>query len=75
MLLDGFGVGVEGGFEEEDGGDTAGHFLDVTDFVFGERAAEQRLFAVGEPFLDDLVAAEGVLPNPRGNVRPVCPVI
>jgi len=29
VLLDGFVVGVEGGFEEEDGGDAAGYFLRI----------------------------------------------
>jgi len=64
VLLDGFVVGVEGGFEEEDGGDAAGHLLDVADFVFGEGAAEERRFAVGEPLLDDLISTYRVLLNP-----------
>ena len=46
MLLDGFIVGVEAELKEEDGGDAAGHFLDVADFVFGKAAAEKWLFAV-----------------------------
>ena len=71
MLLDGFVVGVEGGLEEEDGGDAAGHFLDVTDFFGGEGAAEKGLFAVGEPFFDDLIAADGVVPDFQRNVGPV----
>ena len=59
-----------GGLEEEDG-DAASHFLDVADFVFSERAAEKRLFAVGEPLLDGLIAANGVVPNANRNVGPV----
>jgi len=51
VLLDGFVAGIEGGFEEEDSGDATGHFLDVANFVFGERTAEKRLFAVGSHFL------------------------
>ena len=70
VLFDGFVVGVEGGFEEEDGGDAAGHFLDVTDFVSGEGAAEERFFAVGEPLLDDLIAADGVVPDFGRDVSP-----
>jgi len=46
MLLDVFVVGVESEFEEEDGGDASGHFLDVADFVFGERATVEWFFAV-----------------------------
>ncbi len=71
MLLYGFVVGVEGGLEEEDGGDAAGHFLDVANFFFGEGATEQSLFAVRKPLLDDLVAADGVIPNAGRNVGPV----
>ena len=56
--------------EGEEGGEAAGHLGDVADFVGGERAAEQGLFAVGEPFLDDLVAADGELPHGLGNVAP-----
>jgi hypothetical protein len=54
MLLDGFVVGVESRLEEKDGGDAAGHFLDVADFV-DEGSPEYRLLAIGEPFLDDLI--------------------
>jgi hypothetical protein len=43
VLLDGFVVGVEGGFEEEDGGDATGHFLDARDFTFGESGLPTRL--------------------------------
>jgi hypothetical protein len=61
VLLDGFVVGIEGGFEEEDGGDAAGHFLDVTDFLDGEGAAKERLLTVREPFFDDLASADGLV--------------
>jgi hypothetical protein len=61
--LYGFVAGVQCGFEEEDGSDAAGHFLDVADFVFRERAAKQRFFAVREPFLDDLITADGAPPS------------
>ena len=75
MLLDGFIVGVESRLEEEDGGDAAGHFLNVADFVFGEDAAEKGLFAIGKPLLDDLVAADGVFPDLEWNVGPVGRVV
>ena len=75
VLLYGFVVGVEGGFEEEDGGDAASHFLHIADFVLREGAAEQRLFAVGKPLLDDLVASDGVFPNSGWDVGPVGGVI
>jgi hypothetical protein len=47
VLFDRLVVRVEGGFEEKDSGDAARHFLDVADFLFDERAAKERLFAVG----------------------------
>ena len=75
VLLDGFVVGVEGGFEEADGGDAAGHFLDVADFVFSERTAEKKLLTIGKPLLDDLVAADGVLPNAGWDVGPIGGVV
>ncbi len=43
VLLDCFVVGVEGGLKEEDGGDAAGHFLHVADFVFGKGPAQEGL--------------------------------
>ena len=75
VLLDGFVVGVEGGFEEKDGSNSAGHLLDVANFVFRKRAAEKGLVAVGEPLLDDLIAADGVMPDSNGNIRPVGDVV
>jgi hypothetical protein len=41
VLLDGFVVGVEGGFEQEYCGNAAGHLLDVANFVLGEGAAKE----------------------------------
>ena len=56
--------------EGEKGGEASGHLGDVADFVRREGAAKQRFFAVGEPFFDDLVAADGEVPNGLGNVAP-----
>jgi len=42
----------------------------VADLVAGEAAAEERLFAVGEPFLENLIAAEGVAPDRLGDIAP-----
>ena len=62
---------VQGWFQQQDGGDAAGHLLHPADLVFGHRAGQQLFLAVGEPFLDDLLAADGVLPNTERNVLPV----
>jgi len=43
----------------------------VLDFLWVERAAEDGLLAVGEPLLEDLVAAELVAPDGGGDVAPV----
>src|SRR5437879_954820 len=64
---------IQDGFKRDDRCDSAGHLLDVTNLVFRERTAQELLFPVRKPFLDDLIPADGVVPNSRGNVRPVCP--
>ena len=61
--------------KQKDGPDAAGHLLHVAHFLFGQGAAQQFLLAVGQPFLDDLVAADRVFPNAQRNVRPVGDVI
>ena len=38
------------------------------DFFAGEAASEEVLFAVGAPFFDHLVSAEGVVPDRFGHV-------
>jgi hypothetical protein len=67
---DGLVAGVEGGAEEEDGGDAAGYLGEVTGFVFVEGAAEEGVLAVAEPLFEDLVAAEGVVPDVDGDGGP-----
>ena len=47
----------------------------MLDFCGLEGAVENRLFAVGEPFLEDLVAAEFVAPDVGGDVAPVGAVV
>lgn len=39
-----------------------GHVGDLSGFFSGEGAAQERFFAVGEPLLDDLVAADVIAP-------------
>ena len=75
MTFDRAVILVQGGFHQEDGGDAAGHLLHPADLIFGQRAAQQLFLAVGEPFLDDLVAADGVFPNPQRDVLPVGHVV
>jgi hypothetical protein len=43
---------------------------DFAGFVRSEGAAEEFEFGVAEPFFDDLVAADGEIPNFLGNVGP-----
>jgi len=64
-------VGVEGGFEEEDCGDAAGGVHYFACIVGGERAAEEFVLAIAEPFLDHLIAANGVVPDVRDKRRPL----
>ena len=42
----------------------------VLDFFGLERAVEDSVFAVGEPFLENLIAAELVAPNSTWDVTP-----
>ena len=56
-------IGVEGGFEEEDCGDAAGDVHYFASFVGGQGAAEEFVLTIAEPFLDYLIAADGVM-NP-----------
>ena len=42
----------------------------MLDFFGAERAVEDAAFAVGEPFLEDLIAAEPVAPDGGGDVAP-----
>jgi hypothetical protein len=59
-------AGVESGAEKEDGGDAADDLGEVFGFVLVEGTAEQGEFAVTEPLLEYLVAAEGVVPDVEG---------
>src|ERR1017187_8982029 len=61
-------IRVQFGFEQKYGRDAAGHFLHVADFLFRQGAAQEFFFAVGEPLLHDLVAADSVFPNSQRNV-------
>lgn len=67
---DGLIAGVKGRAEEEDGGDAADDLGEVFGFVLVEGAAEEGVFAVAEPFFEDLVAAEGVVPDVDGDGGP-----
>lgn len=60
---DGLVAGVEGGAEQEDGGDAADDLGEVFGFVLVEGAAEEGEFAVAEPLFENLVAAESVVPD------------
>ena len=74
---DGAVAGVEGGAEEEDGGDAADNLGEVCGLVGAKGAVQEgrRGFrgelAVAEPLLEDLIAAEGVIPDVDGHGGPV----
>ena len=57
-------VGVERRLEQQDGGDATRHLGDVARLVGRQVAAQQRALTVGQPLLDDLVAADRVAPDP-----------
>src|ERR1039457_1792924 len=70
FALDGFVIGVERGTHQEECRDAPRHIGDMAGFLLGESAAQQYLFAIAEPLLDHLIAAEGVLPDGGRNVAP-----
>ena len=61
--------------QQQYGGDAAGGLGEVVDFVGVKGAAEDGSLAVGEPLLQDLVAAELVFPDGGGDVAPVGAVV
>jgi len=69
---------VEGGAEEQDGGDAADDLGEIGGFFRAECAVEEGRggfggeLAVAEPLFEDLMAAEGVVPNVDGDGGPVC---
>lgn len=73
--FDGGVVGVEVGLKKDQGGDAADHVGDVFGFLHGEAATEERFLAIAEPLLNDLIAADGVVPDGARGVGPIGDVI
>ena len=67
---DRFVAAVEGGAEEEDGGDSAHNLGEVRGLFRVEGTAKQREFAIAEPLFQHLVASERVIPNVDRDRRP-----
>ena len=61
--LDAAVVVVQGRLQEDDRGEPAGHVRQFAGLFGAERPAEQFPLAIAQPFLDDLVAADVVLPH------------
>ena len=68
-------VGVQLRLHQQDGADATGNVGHVAYFLWLHRAAQDFFGAVAEPLLDDLVAADDVLPDPLGDIAPVGIVI
>ena len=62
---------IEFGLQEEDGRNAAGGVHDFAGLVGVQGPAEDVVLAVAEPLLDDLIAADGVLPDVERQVAPV----
>lgn len=56
---------------QDQGGKAAGDFGNVAGFLHAQVAAQQVFLAVGEPFLDDLVAADVEFPYCNGDTAPI----
>ena len=63
------------GHRQDDSLNPPCHIGEVLDFFWLEGAVEDVAFAVGEPFLGDLVAAEFVGPDGGGGVLQTIPEI
>ena len=61
---------VKSGTHQKDGGDAAYYLGEVLSFFGKEWTSKKGEFAVGEPLLEDLVAAEGVGPDIGGDGGP-----
>src|ERR1035437_7234562 len=70
-LLDCGVVRIQGWPQQYDRRDAPCRLCDVPNLVHAEGSPEKFLLAIAEPLLDDLIAAERVLPNRHGNVPPV----
>src|SRR5450830_1456274 len=68
-------VRVERRFEQQDGGDAAGHLGDVARLVGPQVTPEQGALTVAEPLLHHLVAADRILPDAGGDAAPVGDVV
>ncbi len=63
-------VGIDRQTEQQDGGDARDHFGEVDRLLVLQRSPQHILFAIEQPFLHHLTAAERVLPDAGGDVRP-----
>jgi len=68
--FDGEVVGVELGLQQNDRRDPPRHVHHLAGFFGGDGPAEDFLFAVAEPFFDDLIPADVKFPDVGGNVAP-----
>ncbi len=57
-------------FQQQQRGDPARDARHFAGFFDCKGAVEDVVLAIRQPLLDDLVAADGVLPDARGDVRP-----
>src|SRR5664279_5720414 len=70
-LLDCGVVRIQEWPQQYDRRDAPCRLCDVPNLVHAEGSPEKFLLAIAEPLLDNLIAAERVLPNRHGNVAPV----
>jgi len=73
--LDRLIVSIERRFEQQDRRDTPCDIRNRARFVHPERAAQDLALAIAEPFLDDLVTADGELPNASRDIFPVGKIV
>src|SRR6266446_6971976 len=74
-LFDDQVVGVQGRVEQHDGGDATRHVGHLACLVGGQGPPKQRVLAIAEPLLDDLIATESILPDAGWYIAPVGRVV
>src|SRR5262249_55391735 len=70
-LFDGQVIGVQRRIEQHNGSDATRHMGHLACLVSSERPAQQRVLAIAEPLLDDLIAANSILPDAGRYIAPV----
>ena len=74
-LFNGHVVGIQGRVEQHDGGDATCHVGHLACLIGGDCSTQQPVLAIAKPLLDDLIAADSILPDASRDIAPVGSVV